>query len=255
MKPALLLLPFLLAACGQPADRLTDEEALIDAPDLPVIVPAEATGRAAALPAAASTELLYRAARADPPWTLLVRGHGMFFQARGGDLRIAEATPAGFRPEPGTYRSGRLSVTIAPGPCRDMASGRSWRDTVTVVAAGERMRGCGGDTVAADPIAGTEWTVARINGRPTGGGSSYRLTFADGRVRGQFGCNSLEGAFSSAGERLSVRDVIVTQMLCGQPADQFEREGLQVLRGTVRVERGAGRMQLASEAGSIELTA
>ena len=253
VKRAVPLLVLLLAACGQPADRLTDEQALADAPDVPVNLPDENADDAAPAAAAATSEVLYRAMGNEPGWALLVRGDGMLYQGRYGELRIAEATPAGFRDRPGTYRSGRLVVTIAPGPCSDGMSGRAYRDKVTVVAAGETVRGCGGGEIEVNRVEGTDWTVAAINGRATGSSPGYFLSFARGAVSGKFGCNNFQGSFSSNGDHLSVEQLVATEMACGPPAGDFEREGFEVLGSNMRMERVGGRMRLVSEAGSIDL--
>ena len=253
MKRTLFLLPLLLAACGQPSDRLTDEQALADAPDVPVNAPVENLDEASAAPAAASSEVLYRAVGNEPGWALLIRGDGMLYQGRYGELRITEAKPPGFRPAPGSYRSGRLSITIAPGPCSDGMSDKAYRDKVTVVAAGETVRGCGGGEVEVNRIDGTRWTVTAINDRPTAGGKGFVLTFFNGVVAGRFGCNSFQGAFSNNGDHLTVEQLVATEMACGTPAIDFEREGLAILDSNLRMERVEGRLRLVSEAGTIDL--
>lgn len=255
MKRALFLWPLLLlqSACGQPADRLSDEEALADAPDVPVNEPAENLDGGIATPATASTEVLYRAVGNEPGWGLLVRADGMLYQGQYGEVRITEAAPPGFRPAPGIYRSGRLTVTIARGPCSDGMSDKTYRDKVQVVAAGETVSGCGGGEIDVNQVEGTDWAVAAINGRPTGSSPGYFLSFANGAVSGKFGCNSFQGSFSSNGDHLFVEQLVATEMACGPPAGDFEREGLEVLGSNMRMERVEGRLRLVSEAGSIDL--
>jgi heat shock protein HslJ len=244
----------LLAACGQNSDRLTDEQALADAPDVPVNVPDEAVEEAPPVIPAASSAVLYRAVGNEPGWGLLVRADGMLYQGRYGEVRIAEASPPGFRPAPGTYRSGRLSITIAGGPCSDGMSGKAYRDKVTVVAGGDTVRGCGGGEIEVNSIEGTSWSVTAINGRPTGGGASYQLALDRGVISGRLGCNSLEGSFSRNGDHLAVEQLVGTQMACPPPAGDFEREGFAVLGSNMRMERVEGRLRLVSEAGLIELS-
>lgn len=253
MKRFAALIGLMLAGCGQPADRLTDEEALADAPDVAVHQPEENFGEPPPAPVSASSEVLYRALGNEPGWALLVRGDGMLYQGRSGALRIAEATPAGFSGERGTYRSGRLNVTIAPGPCSDGMSGQAYRDRVTVTAAGETVRGCGGDEIDVNRIEGTDWTVTAVNGQPTGSTPGYFLSFAKGALSGKFGCNQLQGRFRSNGDHLSVDELVATEMACPPPAGEFEMEGLEVLGSNMRMERVGGRLRLVSEAGTIEL--
>lgn len=255
MKRSWALPILLLSACGQPEDRLSDEQALADAPDVPVNEPAENFDEPIAAPAAISTEELYRAVGNEPGWGLLVRADGMLYQGRYGTVRITEATPPDFKAAPGTYRSGRIAITIAQGPCSDGMSDKSYRDKVQVIAAGETVRGCGGGEVQVDAnrLEGTRWTVTEINGRPTGGGRNFGLSFSNGVVTGKFGCNSLQGSFSSNGDHLFVEDLVATEMACSIPIVELEREGLTVLNSNLRMERIEGRLRLVSEAGEIDL--
>ncbi len=141
-------LPFLLAGCGEPADRLTDEEAAavqqanIEAPQ-PIDVPAPI--QAAPPPAAISS---YKALGTEPGWTLTVTPKAIAYEGDYGAVTINEATPPRFRPGPGRYTGTRLQVTIATGPCSDGMSDHHYRDTVTVVADGKTASGCGGGIVA-----------------------------------------------------------------------------------------------------------
>ncbi len=143
------LLPILLmAGCGEPADRLTDEqaaaqqEATIEAP-VEIEVP-EPTLSPAPTPPVAS----YSALGTEPGWTLKVTPKTMTYEGDYGSVTIAEATPARFRPVPGRYAGTRLSVIISPGPCSDGMSDRTYRHTVTLVADDKTVSGCGGGVIA-----------------------------------------------------------------------------------------------------------
>lgn len=253
MKRIVLLSLLLLSGCGQSADRLTDEEALADAPDVPVNEPVENYEVEAPALAEPSSEVLYRAVGNEPGWALLVRSDGMLYQGRYGTVRITEVTPPDFRPEPGTYRSGRLTITISGGPCSDGMSDKAYRDRVTVTAGAETSRGCGGGEIDVNGVEGTEWTVTAVNGRSTEADSSYMLTFRKGVVSGRFGCNDLQGSFTSNGDHLFVEQLVATEMACGSPASEFERQGLAILASNMRMERVGGGLRLVSEAGSIDL--
>ena len=253
VKRTVLLSLLLLNACGQSADRLTDEEALADAPDIPVNEPVENVDYDTPVVAEPSSEVLYRAVGNEPGWALLVRNDGMLYQGRYGTVRITEMTPPSFRSEPGTYQSGRLTITIAPGPCSDGMSDKAYRDNVTVVAGTERVNGCGGGEVEANRIDRSEWTVTAVNGRPTEADSSYVLNFRNGVTSGMFGCNNFQGSYSSNGDHLFVEQLVATEKACGSPASEFEREGLAVLASNMRMERVAGKLRLVSEVGFIEL--
>lgn len=253
MKRIAILGAAMLGSCGQPADRLSDEEALAAATTAEMPAPEENVEEVAPSPVSANTEVLYRAVGTEPGWALLVRSDGMLFQGRYGELQITEATPPEFHGSPGTYRSGRLMITIAAGPCSDGMSDKAYRDKVEVVAAGERARGCGGGEVEVNRINGTTWTVTAVNGEATGGGAPYSLAFANGVVTGMIGCNSFEGSFSSNGDHLAIEQLMATEMACPAPAGDFERDGFEVLGSNLRMERSGGQLRLVSEAGTIDL--
>ena len=145
MKRMILFLAAALAGCGAPVDRLTDEEAAagqnamieetvaIDVP--PATSPAPP----------ASPVLRYTAIGTEPGWALNVTPKTMRYEGEYGSVVIAEPTPPRFRPVPGRYAATRLQLTIAPGPCNDGMSDRTYRDTVSLVADGKTVSGCGGE--------------------------------------------------------------------------------------------------------------
>ena len=259
MKRTALPLLLLVAACNGGQDRLTDEQASRDPAPGGQAIPVDQASSAPAAGGSSPTEpgaVVYKALGTEPGWALTVRENAMLYQGDYGTVRIVELTPAGFSPGPGTTRSGRLTVTIAPGPCSDGMSDKVWRDKVTVAIAGGRTaEGCGGGEVADVNAIEGSWTVSAINGRPTGSGGRYALTFADGEIRGSFGCNSIAGKFSRNGDHLFTSELVATEMACGDPAGRFEREGLAILGSNMRIEKVEGRTRLVSEAGSIDLQA
>jgi uncharacterized membrane protein len=199
-------------------------------------------------------EILFRAVGNEPGWALTVDRQRIDYVGDYGETRISEPTPPGFEPRAGSWSSGRLAVTIAPGPCSDGMSDLVYRLTVRVDAAGKAVSGCGGGTVPSSTLAGSNWSVIAINGRPTPRGDNYFIRFEESRLSAQFGCNGMGGAYSLNGDHLSVPSLEQTLIGCPEPAMRFESEGAAVLRSNVRVERPDGRrMRLVSEAGSIDL--
>lgn len=155
MNRTIFLLTFLLGGCGAPADRLTDEqaaarqEANIEAPQ-PIAVPPPTS-----TPPPAAPTPSYTALGTEPGWSLTVTPTTIRYEGEYGAVTIAEPTPPRFRPRAGVYTGTRLAVTIAPGPCNDGMSDRTYRDTVTVVADGTSVNGCGGGSIE-EPVAPTE---------------------------------------------------------------------------------------------------
>lgn len=247
-----------IAGCGDPSDRLTDEEATAaQSPGVPDETPEEAEAIAAPseLPEAeVAGPTLYKAVGTEPGWSLTVRAARMDYAGDYGEVNIAEPTPPDFRATHGTYRSGKLRLTISAGPCSDGMSDLVYRQTVRVTADGRTVSGCGGGTIAPNTLAGTSWSVVSVNGKPAPGGGGYFVQFSDKALSAKFGCNSMGGGYRLNGDHLSVGDLQQTLMGCPEPSATFEREASTLLRSNIRVEKiGGERLRLVSEAGTIEL--
>jgi uncharacterized membrane protein len=248
----------LLASCGEPQDRLSDEDAAAE--QSPAVLDegnseSEVIAGGSDLPDPAdSGAVLYKAVGTEPGWSLTVRPARMDYAGDYGEVNIAEPTPPDFRPVHGTYRSGKLQVTISAGPCSDGMSDLTYRQTVRVTADGRTVSGCGGGTIAENRLAGTSWSVVSVNGKAPPGGGDYYVRFDDKALSAKFGCNSMGGEYSLNGDHLALRQVQSTLMGCPEPAATFEREAGVLFRSNIRVERiGGERMRLVSEAGTIEL--
>ncbi|MEO6112999.1 MAG: META domain-containing protein [Sphingomicrobium sp.] len=251
----LALLTAALAGCGDPNDRLSDEQAAAGR-NSPIESPAAINEPAARAPApqAGAGRVIFKAVGTEPGWALTVRHETMEYLGDYGSVRITAPTPANFRPAPGRYDAGQLTLTISPGPCSDGMSDLVYRQTVRLVADGKAVNGCGGGTIAPDKLADTSWTVAAINGRATPGGPGYFVSFSASEVSAKFGCNGMGGAFRLNGDHLSTSNLAQTLIGCPEPAATFERQGSAVLRSNMRIERLSGELiRLVSEAGSIDL--
>jgi uncharacterized membrane protein len=248
----------LLAACGQPSDRLTDEEAAAE--QSPAVLDNGDAGDEAVPPPSDLPEadvagpILYKAVGNEPGWSLTVRSARMDYAGDYGQVNIAEPTPPDFRAAHGTYRSGKLQVTISAGPCSDGMSDLTYRQTVRVTADGRTVSGCGGGTIAANSLAGTSWAVIAVNGKPAPVQADYFVRFSDKVLSAKFGCNSMGGEYRLNGDHLSVAAMQQTLIGCPEPSATFEREAGVLFRSNIRVEKiGGERLRLVSEAGTIEL--
>lgn len=147
MNKTVPILCLLLAACGAPADRLTDEEAAAQQNatiDEPVEIRVPEPTNVAPPPAPTPS---YKAVGTEPGWALTVTPKTISYEGDYGAVTITEPTPPRFRPVPGRYAGTRLQLTITPGPCNDGMSDRTYRHTVSLVADGKPVSGCGGGTV------------------------------------------------------------------------------------------------------------
>lgn len=254
-RAATLALALALTACGSPQDRLSDQQA--NAEQGPIAgAPADDNATPSPSPAPTAADggpILYKAVGNEPGWSLTVRRDRIDYLGNYGEVKITEPTPTGFRPT-GEYSVGRLSFTIAPGPCSDGMSDLVYRQTVKVTADGHSFDGCGGGTIPQGSLGGTSWTVVAINGRPTGGGPNYYLRFSGNDVAAKFGCNSIGGTYRQNGDHISTGELSQNLMGCPEPAATFEEQGSTILSGNMRVEALSGRrIRLVSEAGEIDL--
>ncbi len=258
MRQMLPMLALLLAGCGQPADRLSDAEATAEqgpAVNEQISDSAAAAAAPSSLPdAEVAGSILYKAVGNEPGWSLTVRAARMDYTGDYGEVNIAEPTPPDFRAAHGTYKSGKLQVTISAGPCSDGMSDLIYRQTVRVTADGRTVSGCGGGTIAPNTLADTSWSVVAVNGKAPADGGEYYVRFSTRDLNARFGCNSMSGQYSLNGDHLAVARLMQTEMACEEPAMSFEREAGVLLRSNIRVERSGGeRMRLVSEAGTIDL--
>ena len=256
MKRSIVLAALLLAAgCGEPSDRLTDDEASVE--QSPAILDdsnaaSEVIEAASELPEPEdSGAVLYKAVGNEPGWSLTIRPARMDYAGDYGQVNIAEPTPPSFRPAHGTYRSGKLQLTISAGPCSDGMSDLIYRQTVRVTADGRTVSGCGGGTIAPNTLAGTSWSVVAVNGRPVTGGGDYYVQFSDQTLNAKFGCNSLGAGYSQTGNMLNVGAIMATRMAC--PDMSFETQGSAILMQPVTISGYGNQLTLSSRSGTIEL--
>lgn len=200
----------------------------------------------------------YHAIGSDARWNLIIDDkHVTFIPA--GQQPIVQPRPQPIIGVAGDiYRTARIEANIVHDRC--VIGDRAYADAVQVYVDGTLHSGCGGDFTVAPPsseidLAGTHWRVALVNGRPTPAVGDYSMHFADGRIGGRLGCNSMGGNYRLVGRTLTVTDLVSTQMGCPEPAATFETQGARVLMQPMQVEVAAGgRVVLSNSVGSISLT-
>jgi len=189
----------------------------------------------------------------EPFWGLTITPAQIVFDEPNGPTRIVQPAP---RPIIGVageiYQTPRLNVNIVHARCSDGMSDRVYPDKVQVTADGRRFEGCGGEAVVPAALAGTNWRVAAINGRPTPPAGPYFINFDIARLSAKFGCNGLGANYSQSGDTVTTGPVMGTRMAC--PDMSFETQGSAILERPMRmVWSGGDRLTLSNSAGSIEL--
>ncbi|MFC0628806.1 META domain-containing protein [Kribbella deserti] len=109
------------------------------------------------------------------------------------------------------------------------------------------------------PLDGTRWTLnSLIQGDSVShqaGMEKAYLEFADGKVTGSTGCNSLTGPATVNGNNLQVGPIGLTRRACAGDAAKLEQAMVKVLKGTVTFTIDGSQLTLRGAGGSgLELT-
>ena len=201
----------------------------------------------------------YHAVAKDGGWNLIIDDKHVTFIPAGGQP-IAQPKPQPIVGVAGDiYRTPRIEVNIVHGRCA--IGDRVYPDSVQAYVDGTLHSGCGGDYRVGEGgdsainLAGTDWKVALVNGRPTPAVGDFSMRFMDARSFGaRFGCNHMGGRYTVSGSTLTTSDIATTLMGCPEPAGTFEREAGLVLGSPMRMEVAeGGRLVLSNNAGSISL--
>lgn len=201
----------------------------------------------------------YRAGGTEPFWSLQITPDAIVYDPMDGDdLRItdftAKATPAGW-----LYRGGDLTADIdmSVDQCSDGMSDIRYRHAVTLTIGGEARRGCGGGPLPAGALNNTGWRVAAINGQPVDierdNPGAAHISFANGLLSGNVGCNSFGGVYLTGDTWLATADLAATEMACAAPIMENERIALELLRGHANLENGDGGQLVISD-GHYQMT-
>ena len=179
----------------------------------------------------------YMALGTEPGWTLEITPERLAYNGDYGDTRIMVANP-GARPSFNgeRYVTDRLTVDVTHSMCSDGMSDRRYRDTVTVVADGKTVKGCGGAILAPEALAGTSWTFVSIAGVPVAGERPTSLAFDATRLSGSAGCNRFSGGYTVKDGMLAAGQIAATRMACPGPAMEQEQALFDLLNGPVRMD-------------------
>lgn len=116
------------------------------------------------------------------------------------------------------------------------------------------LTACSGPSSGTPQLNGTSWIVSSIAGTATLSDQQPTLTFADGRVSGSTGCNTVSGAFTQNGDGVTFSPMAVTQMACPDPVMSQETSFLAALNKVARASGDATTVRLLDAAGETLLT-
>jgi len=104
-------------------------------------------------------------------------------------------------------------------------------------------------------MAGHEWTLTEINGSPAITGRPVTLKIEDGQAGGSSGCNSYGGEAALAGTKISITNLVSTEMACMDPAGIMDQEAayLQTLSQVASFTTAGTRLEFKNAAGETTL--
>jgi heat shock protein HslJ len=203
------------------------------------------------VPPPAEPEVYFTARGNEPGWIVRFDTENIVFEGDYGDTKITVTRPEGRPSFNGMrYVSDRLTVDVTHATCADGMSGERYADTVTVFASGQEYEGCGGRKLPPETLDGTSWTIVMMDQIPVLADVPTALRFADGRVSGSGGCNSIGGSYTTKGSSIVFSDIIATETACVPERMAQEAKLLSLLSGKVTTRFTVnGDLILTNESG------
>lgn len=129
---------------------------------------------------------------------------------------------------------------------------------LSLLAAVSALCACGPGSKAgggSDALAANSWRAVEVAGKPVPANLEVTLSFAEGRVSGNSGCNNYGGDATATGESLRVSAIMSTKMACLEPGVmETEMAYLQALQGAERwAVGGDGQLVIEGAKGAIRL--
>ena len=209
------------------------------------------------MPASAPTEppkadQIYTARGNEPGWILRMDSKVIDYQGDYGETQIRVPAPEGRPSFNGMrYVTDRLTIDVTYASCTDDMSGKRFADTVSVMADGKEIKGCGGRVLPPESLNDTTWAIVMIDQLPVLEGIATELRFADGRVSGSAGCNRFNGEYTLSSNVITFGPIASTRMMCPEKLMAQEAKFLALLMGKV-IKRYSveGNLILADEKGN-----
>lgn len=103
-------------------------------------------------------------------------------------------------------------------------------------------------------LAGSRWTLERIDGETPAVPAKATLTFERGRLAASAGCNAIGGPWRVDGLRLIAGPLVQTEMYCEGPVGEQERALSALLAAGPVITREGGTLTLVSSGHHARLT-
>jgi heat shock protein HslJ len=204
-----------------------------------------------AAPPEPAPEVYFTARGNEPGWIVRFDAKNIAFEGDYGATQISVPKPEGRPSFNGMrYVTDKLAVDVTHATCTDGMSEQRYAETVTVLANDKEHKGCGGRNLPPESLDQTSWTLVMIEQIPVLKDVPTALRFADGRVSGSGGCNSISGSYKTKGSVIIFSDMIATEMACAEKQMTQEAKLLSLLNGKVTARYTVnGDLILANESG------
>lgn len=128
-----------------------------------------------------------------------------------------------------------------------------WRTAIAGAAAALLLAGCGGGSGA--DLAGSTYTSTEVRGHDLVEGSQVTLTFADGRISANAGCNTMSGPATWEGETLEVEGPLAsTMMACEEPLMEQDAWVSEFLTSSPDLAADGDELTLGDDSTGMTLT-
>jgi heat shock protein HslJ len=177
---------------------------------------------------------IYTARGNEPGWILKMDGKTLDYEGDYGETKIRVAAPD---PRPSfngmRHVTDRLTVDITYSGCTDDMSGKRFTDTVSVIADGKQVSGCGGRPLPPESLDDTVWTISMLDQMPALADVKTEIRFSGGRITGTAGCNRISGGYSQSSSILTFGEIAATRMMC--PEKQMAQEARVLERDDIKL--------------------
>ena len=132
-----------------------------------------------------------------------------------------------------------------------------WAGFAGLVAA-LALAGCSSGDAASQPpnLNGTNWRVVQIAGEPTFGNNPPTISFRNGRIRGDSGCNTFTADVTLDQMTIDVGSISSTLRLCEGDVGATETQFMRALIGATALSFDEkGNLVLAGDGGDVHFVA
>lgn len=122
-----------------------------------------------------------------------------------------------------------------------------------IVVSAALLAGCATAPTSAPGLAGTRWTIVRVDGAAPAVPEKASLKFEDDRLSANVGCNGIGGDYRVDGARLIAGPLMATRMFCEGPVWQQEEAVNALLSAAPEIDRRGQTMRLVSGGHALDL--